>query len=227
MYKPVKTRLGRRLQALFNTLPEGTDILIDLCCDHGALGRAALETERARQVIFNDVHPGIMDKLQTQLDRIGAKGYQLSIEPAQNLTLPEATQGVVILAGVGDEQSIAILMALFSQPQAQQYRFVVSPATKTAFVRHYLRQCSIQLIDDDIVDDAGRCYEIITVTPATESAGSHLSLTGPSWQPDLPVHQRHLNKLLGFYQAQLDRQPSPTLKAICEGYQQILNQNRR
>lgn len=229
MHMPVKTRLSRRLKALYRTLPEHTDIMVDLCCDHGALGRAVLETGRVAEVVFNDIHPGIMAKLQDRLEHFGADRYRLSVEPAQNLVLPDTDNGIAILAGVGDEQTITILNSLLTQPQARSYRFVISPATKTAIVRHYLQQCSVRVLSDDIVDDAGRCYEIITVTPVATTVDSHAepSLTGQSWLPDHPVHRRHLTKLLSFYQAQQQRRASPTIAQICDQYRQILNQSDR
>ena len=226
MHMPKKTRLGRRLRALFDTIPDGTDQLVDLCCDHGALGRAALEAGRAHRVLFNDIHPDIMAALDERLIRYGAEHYELSVGPAQALILPQAKKGVAILAGVGDEQTIAILDALLQQPQARRYRFVVSPATKTAYVRNYLRHCPIVTLSDHIVDDNGRCYELITIALADDVSQSQdqsqPSLVGQGWQPERPIHERQLRKLLAFYQAQQHRQPSPLVREICNEYESLL-----
>ncbi|EAR09510.1 tRNA (adenine(22)-N(1))-methyltransferase TrmK [Reinekea blandensis] len=226
MNMPKKTRLGRRLRALFDTIPDGTDQLVDLCCDHGALGRAALEAGRAQRVLFNDIHPDIMAALEDRLIRYGADSYELSVGPAQTLILPKAEKGVAILAGVGDEQTIAILDALFQQPSARHYRFVVSPATKTAYVRNYLRHQPIVTLSDRIVDDNGRCYELITIALADTANQSQSqlqpSLVGQGWQPEQPIHERHLRKLLAFYQAQQHRQPSNLVENICTEYETLL-----
>lgn len=216
-----KTRLGHRLNALYNLIPEGTELLIDLCCDHGALGRAALEEQRAKRVLFNDIHPDIMQRLSQQLTRFGASMYQLSVEPAQQLILPDTLTGTVVLAGVGDEQTIDILRALMTQPQAGNFRFIVSPATKVYFVRDYLRQSNIRCIEDVIVCENRRCYEILTLVTDHPQAIA-VSQFGDQWQPDNAQHQQHLNKLIRFYSAQLKQGESAQTRRIIEGYRSRL-----
>lgn len=219
--KPLKTKLGKRLRYLYEQIPENTEIFYDLCCDHGALGRAVLESYKDCQVIFNDIHPDIMARLEDQLRRLAAENFRLEICPAENIQLDAHTNACVMLAGVGDGQCICILAALLAQPINPNTRFIVSPATKVLAVRDYLRQQNINCFADTIISENKRSYEVIEfdLNPANHS----LSELGDGWQRNNADHQKHLEKLISFYQAQLINQPkSSVAKRAVSGYQKIL-----
>lgn len=197
-------------------------MLIDLCCDHGAIGRAAIEEQRVQHVLFNDIHPDIMQRLDTALKQYGAEQYSLSVEPAQELLLPKTDRGLVMLAGVGDEQTIQILRALLAQPNAETYQFIISPATKVWNVRAFLKSCKVHCLADSLVCENGRCYEMIHVIPSAEPEAL-VDPFGTAWQPDNADHQASLKKLIRFYSDQLKQGPSDITEGIISGYRDKLS----
>ncbi len=222
-----KTRMGKRLNALFNTIPDDTTLLMDLCCDHGALGRSMLESNGNCHVIFNDIHNGIMAELQKQLINYQAKNFELNIGPAQNICLPQTKHLSIILAGIGAEQCITILNNYFNQPQGNNATYIISPATKLFYVREFLVKSKVALVNETTVTENNRTYEILTVSinkfqHESQHAASSLSLFGDCWQKKSSDHINHITKLLKYYQAQQGHTTDPKLNNIIEGYKNIL-----
>ena len=223
----LKTRMGTRLSALFNAIPETTTEFWDLCCDHGAAGRAILESRPSCPVVFNDIHSDIMAHLEHQLAELAADNYRLAICPAERLELTASRQPTLLLAGVGAEQCIVILAHLFAQPASASATFIISPATKMYWVRQFLIEQGAYLLAEQVVTEHNRSYEILTIRREPTSSGlamiDHPDFShGDCWLPADPNHRRHINKLIAYYGAQLEHRPTPQSKAIVQGYQNIL-----
>lgn len=217
-----KTRLGKRLEALVESIESPNSVVYDLCCDHGAVGRAVLELMLSEHVVFNDIHPDIVTRLGHQLSSLNATNYELNVQPAEQVSLQLVDHGHIILAGVGDEQCIEILKALFAQPASRNYSFVISPATKTYFVRRFLQSTSATLLFDRIVTENRRSYEIIGVQNSSVCSRP-VSSVGEGWEPGNAAHQQHLKKLIDFYSAQLRRGSNAEVERIVEQYQNALD----
>ena len=222
----LKTKLGKRLKHLFTTIPSDSDIVWDLCCDHGALGRAILETRQNTHVIFNDIHPDIMLRLSEQLVQLNASNYELAVSPAEKITLKKAVNQTVVLAGIGDEQCITILNSLALQEPAKHCRFIISPTTKVALVRQFLITRHFYLLEESVVTENNRTYEVLTVCLSNQSNSIKMTSelgddVGRGWRKK-PEHIRHLNKLIGYYQGQALNKNKPYAKNLLDQYEFIL-----
>jgi len=227
----LKTRMGTRLTALFSAVPATTSEFWDLCCDHGAIGRAILESRRHCPVVFNDIHSDIMANLQRQLTALQAENYRLIIAPAEQLVLTDSPKPTLMLAGVGAEQCIIILTQLFAQPASASATFIISAATKMHWVRQFLIDQGVFLLHESVVTENKRSYEILTVGRDSFSGGKKMLASpgyrfGACWQPDNPDHRRHLEKLIGFYQAKSLHRQAENSAAIVQGYKNILKNYR-
>jgi len=223
----LKTRMGKRLSTLFQQIPQNTTTFWDLCCDHGALGRAVIESKLGTRVDFNDIHPGIMLNLEQTLTRLGAEHYELKICPAEQTLLSTTPHPTIMLAGIGDEQSIKILKALFAQEASQNALFIISPATKNYNVRRFLAEHGVYHIEELAVTENKRTYEIISISlqpsdEATKMRPDNEFLFGQCWQPGNSDHIRHIKKILKFYLAQSINSNQPDINAVVNGYQNIL-----
>jgi tRNA (adenine22-N1)-methyltransferase len=221
----LKTRLGKRLKSLLRCIPEQTDEVWDLCCDHGAIGRAVIESNPDCTVVFNDIHPDIMTRLGDALTQFNARRYRLITAPAQTITLPANKRLTVILAGVGAEQCIEILNNLFKQPAADNAYFIISPATKTYFVRQFLCQNSVFLANEQVVTENRRSYEIICIQRQPASGTTLMTRTaaflfGQCWRPEGDNHLPHLKKQLNYYQS--SRKNDLEIRNICAGYRNLI-----
>ncbi len=220
--KNLKTRLGKRLKALFERIPAETDCFYDLCCDHGAVGRAVLEQRERCHVVFNDIHPDIMASLANLLERFQAENYRLAIGPAQQATLIPAQQPTVLLAGIGDEQCLEILDYFMNQNATRHAHYIISPATKVHNVRKWLRSQHVNLLHESTVTENKRTYEIIEVKKDLEAPHHQVDLFGHCWETGNPQHQNHLAKLIAFYAAQQKGKLESYSKAAVDGYQLAL-----
>ncbi|MBX2988704.1 MAG: SAM-dependent methyltransferase [Bdellovibrionaceae bacterium] len=129
-------RLSPRLQFLLDQAWPG-EALWDLCCDHGLLGRRALQSGRFPEVHFVDQVPHIMARLRERLTREapGAPAF-LHAVPAGDLE-PVLT-GTVIIAGVGGEKILEILRRLHERRRLQARRLVLSPHKDEEFLAESL-----------------------------------------------------------------------------------------
>ena len=218
----MKTRLGKRLKALFTAIPSETDCLYDLCCDHGALGRAVLETRANCHVVFNDIHPEIMARLASLLNIFSARNFTLSICPAEKLAALPFQQATVILAGIGDEQCIRILQHLSSIESLKNAHFIISPATKVQNVRAFLSANKASLLKESTVTENKRTYESIEVMFNQIAQGNEISEFAQCWNAADPDHYRHLEKLVAFYAAQQSTFEKSDYQRISRGYYKIL-----
>jgi tRNA A22 N-methylase len=162
-----------------------------------------------------------MSRLGEQLRSFNASNYQLSVMPAEEVKVCEQGKPSILLAGVGDEQCITILKALMTQDLPETTHFIVSPATKTFYVRAFLAEMPINVLKDHVVCENKRCYEIIEFD--LKSSAKSLSPFGTGWQENNLAHITHLKKVLSFYRAQRQNteDSSPT-DSIIDGYETIL-----
>jgi len=214
----MKTRLGKRLKALFNVVADDYDSVWDLCCDHGRLGMALLETGRAPQVHFVDCIDSIMTDLAARLAQYGARHYQLHCYPAEQISLPTTGKHLLVLAGVGDEVTLRIVQQLQAQTTDAQIDWLISPANNLFQVRQFL-QPNFGILDEGVVAENGRLYEWLWVR---SGAPKPIENPAPFWKPDEADHRRHLSKLLKHARQQQRQADNPQADAAALAYARLL-----
>lgn len=219
----MKTRLGKRLQALFDAIPPGYDEVWDLCCDHGQLGLALLESQRAKQVHFVDQVDSIMLDLRDRLERYGATAYQLHTLPAEQLVLTAPTRPLLVLAGVGDEVTRAIVSAVSEHNPNTQPDWLISPANKLFQVRRYLQQQSFGLLEEGVVFENGRGYEWLSVSRDRQRAADPVPNPANFWNAEIPEHRTHLQKLVRHARKQLNNPHEQDAQLMLALYEPLLN----
>ncbi len=222
----MKTRLGKRLKALFDAIPPGYDEAWDLCCDHGRLGLALLESQRAKQVHFVDQIDSIMMDLQNRLDRYGATGYQLHTLPAEELVLTPNTRPLLVLAGVGDEVTQAIISAVSEHNPSTQPDWLISPANNLFQVRRYLQQQAFGLLEEDVVFENGRGYEWLRVSQDRQRAPKPVTNPASFWNAQVPEHRTHLKKLIMHARKQLKNPKEADAQLMLTLYEPLLTTAR-
>lgn len=213
-----QTRLGIRLRALHNAIPATCDHLYDLCCDHGAIGKAALESRPAIHVTFNDINTDIMRRLAASLNSEHQHRFTLHTGRAADVPESNSNQPCFLIAGVGVEQCIDTLARLKEHPLSKRATFIISPATKAARVRAYLMNNSFSLVSENCVTERKRTYEIITVCHSVAARNSQpISLTGRHWLANTQ-HIAYLKKMSAFYTTQLTNAEEPLIQSIVDDY---------
>lgn len=222
----MKTRLGKRLTALFHAVPSGYDAVWDLCCDHGRLGMALIETGRTPRVHFVDCVNGIMADLDERLIRYGATGYQLHTVEAERLSLPAEGRHLLVLAGVGDESTIRILDSLTRSDLQARFDWLISPANNLFQVRRWLREHGFGVLEEGLVFENRRGYEWLRVTLDRRRAPTPIANPAPFWNARKPEHRAHLIKLVRHARQQCRRPAdSSDAEAALAAYEGLLAEN--
>lgn len=121
--------LSPRLKMLSDFLIEGSDVW-DLCCDHGYLGEAALESGLFPRVHFVDRVPDIIERLRSRLnDRLDVSKHAVfySVDAGE---ISEPLEGTVVLAGVGADRIRQIIGDLLRRQLLHAKRILICPQTK-------------------------------------------------------------------------------------------------
>lgn len=143
----MKTKLGPKLQALYKIVSQSYEVIWDTCCDHGNLGLAFIESNKAKKVNFVDQVPVIMEKLRKRLDLIPGfekSRYELHTKAAQELKT--GPQDLLCICGVGGEVVIEILKSL--KPECD---LLLSPQYHLFEVRRFLNDIGYKVLKEELV----------------------------------------------------------------------------
>ncbi|MFW5698395.1 MAG: tRNA (adenine(22)-N(1))-methyltransferase TrmK [Planctomycetota bacterium] len=163
-------RLGPRLAAVQGLLDDGFGIVLDIGCDHGdlvvALGAAG------RPAVGVELRPHLVAALR---DRGAAAVLGDGFRCAAGGWLGGQQ---AVLAGLGEERILAILER--DRERARRCRRVIlCPSTRRGGLRPALATQGWRILDEDLVERAGRWYEVLAITTGTEPAQGAELLVGP------------------------------------------------
>ena len=181
----------------------------DCCCDHGLLGATLLGQERCTAMHFVDVVPSITDNLTAKLEQF----YPLASLPQQtwhvhcldvhSLPLekhPSQSPHLVIIAGVGGELTASFVKAIQQHALAigQSVEFILCPVHHTYQLRTVLSSLAIGLVDECLVTENKRFYEVLHLS---SDGAMPVSLVGDKiWSHhNTDLGQRYLTRLLNHY----------------------------
>ncbi len=202
----------------------------DCCCDHGLLGFSLLpakslniEHNAANSVIhFVDIVADLINEIEHKLQRFYSQNnseqsnnaiWQCHCIDVAHLPLTKH-QGkhLVIIAGVGGDLMIKFIEAIHQQHKDLSIDFLLCPVHHQYSLREKLITLDFNFIDEVLVEEKQRFYEILLVsTQCSKEEASHSKVPAVGskiWQPLLDdkiglqadVALRYLNKTLKHYQ---------------------------
>lgn len=218
-------KLSKRLQAIDNMITQHYDHLWDCCCDHGYLGMQLLSRRAAAQVHFVDQVPDLMVDLQSKLERFFPNNqtmWSVACSDVATLVLPDVkARHLVIIAGVGGDLAVALVRALLRNNPDTPMEFLLCPVYHTYFVRKSLAGEGLGLINEVLVEEGGRFYELIHVSQAATRVltpvGSLL------WQSVSKAHIAYYHALLLHYQRIAQKGGQEAMRVV-EDYQTLAHQ---
>lgn len=151
--------LPKRLAAVAALIPSGK-VVADIGTDHGFLPVFLVKKGIAPRVIASDIHRG---PFQKALNYVHFEGLEENIEIRLGNGLDILSPGeaqVVVIAGLGGHTLVDILAAGSEVLQTVE-TLVLNPATHQNIVRQWLVTNGWCLMDEDLVEDQGRLYQII------------------------------------------------------------------
>ena len=139
-----------RLTKIVSLIPK-CDTLADVGCDHGYVGIDALETGRAKRVVFVDISTPSLEKARLNCPQ----QYEKQVEFLCQDGLRNLVADCAVIAGMGGLEIISILEEAKALPQ----QLVLQPMRNQRDVRQYLQSNYNIVVDEKFFD--GKFYDLI------------------------------------------------------------------
>ena len=129
---------------------------------------------------------------------------------------------LVIIAGVGGLLLIALLDKLFKLTQGINIEFLIAPVHHNYQVRSFLNTQDYSLIDERIVEENNRFYEVLHITKAKDKL-ANISLVGDKmWEANNAQHLLYLQQMIAHYQ-RIALNPQSDVDEIIKAYLRLLD----
>ncbi len=237
-------KIGKRINHLVERVPEGYEHIWDCCCDHGLLGMTLLQGKIDAAVHFVDIVPVLMTELEGKLRQhfpIAAgqlRPWQVHCIDVADLPIAEvdssdSARHLVIISGVGGDLTAELLEAIHLRSPNANIEYLLCPANRPQHLRRVLMRLGFYCLEEQLVEENKRFYEVLTVTAQTRQITSEatpeqkppVSLLGDElWQPRTPVAQdiaiRYRQRMLEHYQ-RMQRSGDLLAVEMVEGLERI------
>lgn len=151
--------LSKRLKVVLDYI-ENDDIVADIGCDHGYLGIACIE-KGIKFVQLIDNKEGPLSSAKANLKNYDSSKYELTL--SDGLDLINNLVNTVVICGMGGELIVDIINNHLDIVKNLK-KVIVQANTKINYLRKYLSEHSLKIVDESIVEDMDKIYEIIVFT---------------------------------------------------------------
>lgn len=197
-------KTSRRLAAISHFVNQHYHDIWDCCCDHGFLGAELVKRKAANYVHFVDSVPQICQRLEQNLSRHlpytsagSTSQWQVHCVDVAKLELKHNGTQLVIIAGVGGELCIDLLKGILSKNPKRDFELILCPVHYQYELRQFLQDHNFGLIDEQLVEENQRHYEILHLSTTSNVP---ISKVGEKmWDLSKPKHQQYLAKTLAHY----------------------------
>ena len=199
--------LSKRLSAIASMVTTEYDEIWDCCCDHGFLGIELLKQNKAPKIHFVDIVPELMQSLRNVLERFSTDkqrtAWQVHCQDVARIELSPNKRHLVIIAGVGGDLLVQFLSQIVLRNPHCQIDFAVCPVHHSYKVRSHMQTLNMGLVDEEIICENKRFYEVIAVSTLSSEP---LSRTGTNmWQLSRKEHKAYLQQLRAHYGRMLNQ----------------------
>lgn len=156
--------LSKRLQAVADKVTRGSRVA-DIGCDHGYVSIYLMKSQIAQSVVAMDVNEGPLNRAALHIEREGLSDYietRLS-DGLKKLKAGEADS--IICAGMGGRLTVKILSEREEITRGVK-ELILQPQSEIDLVRNYLCQIGFGIMEEDMILDEGKYYQIIKAKPA-------------------------------------------------------------
>lgn len=202
----------------------------DCCCDHGLLGANLLTSHNESTLHFVDIVPELMQTLESKLQRFYPTAHWQThcIDVARLPIEQYPGNHLIIIAGVGGDLMIEFIKAIIKKNNQQTLHFLLCPVHHQFALRQTLINLKMSLLDEALVEDNKRFYEVLLVSSSAEH-GSINAVGDAIWQANsaeqAEVASNYLTKTLNHYQ-RIEQGKADNVKKIVEAYRAVkVNQN--
>lgn len=189
-------KLGERLKCIADMVPAGVN-MADIGTDHAYLPIYLVTNNIIPRAIAGDIHYGPYLSAKNAVES-GQLAEYISVRQGNGLeVITPGEADVVVIAGMGGANIIDILT---SRPEVTNSikRLILQPMIAAALVRAWLHTNQWHIVDEQLVEEDGRLYQIIAAEPGlSQQLEPVLYEIGPLlWQRRHPLLKRHIEELL-------------------------------
>ena len=224
-------KLGKRLKQIESMVTSDYTHIWDCCCDHGLLGSALLSRLAAPYIHFVDIVPELMDELEKDLQHsypCSPSNWQVHCLDVAALPIEQYKgKHLVIIAGVGGDLVTQFVNAIHQNQSATNIDFLLCPVHRQFTLRQQLIQFNFSLINEVLVEENQRFYEILLVStpkktnvkqPKINPVGELIWQANTAEQSKITVN--YLNKTLNHFQ-RMQQGNNPDVQHIIDAYRSV------
>jgi tRNA (adenine22-N1)-methyltransferase len=215
-------KISSRLQKIDSMIIANYQSIWDCCCDHGLLGLTLLKRKAASTIHFVDIVPSLTSQLESLLKQhFSAEDFiqrwQVHCTDVIKIPLTAQDKQLIIIAGVGGELIIQFIESLLNKFREMsltkptiEVEFILCPVHYNYQVRQALIKSNCLLVNEYIVTENKRSYEIIHVRKEFSILANppdplnEISSTGNTmWDLSIKSHQQYLTETISHYRRML------------------------
>ena len=161
-----RKRIPKRMLAIAN-LVDNSKVLADVGCDHAYISINLLENGKAERIIASDLREG---PLNIAKDNIKLEGFEERIETRLCAGLCGYEAGevdTILISGMGGMLVKEILSESIDVVK-QADTLILEPQSDLRVVRAYLKDIGFEIIDEDMLNEGGKYYQIMKAVKSKE-----------------------------------------------------------
>lgn len=152
-------KISQRLKALANLVPQGMRAA-DIGTDHGLLPCYLITENISFSVIAVDINKGPLEAAEHNINLYNLNGrVETRLGDGLKALKPQEADAIII-AGMGGGTMVEILNGSLEVAQAAS-RIIFQPMTGSETVRRWLQDNGWAIIEEDLIYEEGRIFEII------------------------------------------------------------------
>ncbi len=204
MKKKEEISLSMRLKALTDMVTVGNTVA-DVGCDHGFLSIYLVQHKISPKVLAMDVRKG---PLQAATQHIREAGLESCITTRLSDGLEKMDVGEcesLVVAGMGGKLMQKILTDNREKTRSLK-EMILQPQSEISEFRQFLRQEKLQILDENVLVEAGKYYFMMRVVPVEE----------------VPAEERDLQPVFDAYGKTVLLKKHPVLLEYLEKRREVL-----
>ena len=161
--------LSKRLQTVADMISPSA-IYADIGCDHGYLPIYLVSTNKADRAIAMDLRKGPLDRAREHVREYGLEDkIELRLSDGADALSVKDSVDTITVTGMGGRLLLRIIERGDTVFRAARDIFV-SPQSDIPLVRRKLSEEGYTIVDETMVEDAGKYYVILHLKPATSGS---------------------------------------------------------